>query len=294
MTLVNSIYASTPFSTTVGGTQNTSSLNTGQLWIGTSLGIPAINTLTAGTDIDIDNGGTGTITINSTLPDPLTVARGGTGNSTALTDGQLWVGSTGGNPVPVNLTAGTNVSIVNGPGSITINASVPSLPLSVANGGTGNSTQLTNGQIWVGNTGNVPSISTITAGTNVTVTNGAGTVTIASSTPLSTVLPNPTITVINLARNTSYLTTNTSGGITNFMLPASPTVGEFYEIIGGGSQGWKVAQNASQVMQIGTVQTSTGTPGSIQSNNSNDSVRIYCQNTSLFVVIILCGQITYN
>lgn len=39
----------------------------------------------------------------------------------------------------------------------------------------------TNGQIPIGNTGNAPTLAAITAGTNITVTNGAGTITIAAT-----------------------------------------------------------------------------------------------------------------
>lgn len=39
-----------------------------------------------------------------------------------LTNGQLLIGSTGGDPVPASLTAGANISITNGAGSITIAA----------------------------------------------------------------------------------------------------------------------------------------------------------------------------
>ena len=41
----------------------------------------------------------------------------------ALTDGQLPIGKTGSNPQAAQLTAGTNITITNGPGSITIAAS---------------------------------------------------------------------------------------------------------------------------------------------------------------------------
>lgn len=40
-----------------------------------------------------------------------------------LLNGQLWIGDTGLNPVAANLTAGTGISIVNGPGSIIVSAS---------------------------------------------------------------------------------------------------------------------------------------------------------------------------
>jgi hypothetical protein len=59
-----------------------------------------------------------TVGVNGTLP----VANGGTGQ-TSFTNGQLLIGNTTGNTLSkATLTAGTNVSITNGAGSITINA----------------------------------------------------------------------------------------------------------------------------------------------------------------------------
>lgn len=53
--------------------------------------------------------------------------------------------------------------------------------LTVAGGGTGNSTY-TNGQLLIGNTtGNTLTKATLTAGTGITITNGAGSITIAST-----------------------------------------------------------------------------------------------------------------
>ena len=60
----------------------------------------------------------GTLTLGGTLA----VANGGTGQ-TSYTDGQLLIGNTTGNTLtPATLTAGTNVTISNGAGAITINA----------------------------------------------------------------------------------------------------------------------------------------------------------------------------
>ncbi len=42
--------------------------------------------------------------------------------SSSMTNGQVIIGSTSGTPTPATLTAGTNVTITNGPGSITINS----------------------------------------------------------------------------------------------------------------------------------------------------------------------------
>jgi hypothetical protein len=77
--------------------------------------------------------------INANATTPLTVVHGGTGVNTltsdgilygngtgaiqvanALTNGQLLIGSTGNPPVPATITAGTNISVVNTPGVITI------------------------------------------------------------------------------------------------------------------------------------------------------------------------------
>jgi hypothetical protein len=54
-------------------------------------------------------------------------------------------------------------------------------PVDVANGGTGQ-TAFTNGQLLIGNTstGGLSS-TTLTAGSNITITNGPGSITIASS-----------------------------------------------------------------------------------------------------------------
>lgn len=53
--------------------------------------------------------------------------------------------------------------------------------LPVANGGTGQ-TSYTNGQLLIGNTtGNTLTKATLTAGTGVTITNGAGSITIATA-----------------------------------------------------------------------------------------------------------------
>jgi hypothetical protein len=77
-----------------------------------ALGTPSSATLTNATGLPIVNGTTGT----------LSVARGGTGNTT-YTNGQLLIGNTTGNTLAkATLTAGSGVSITNGAGSITIAA----------------------------------------------------------------------------------------------------------------------------------------------------------------------------
>ena len=167
-------------------------------------------------------------------------------------------------------------------------------PFAIAKGGTGNTTALTNGQLWIGDTGNPPSVSTLTEGSGVTITNAAGAITIAVDLTAD-VLPNAT-SAVPLVGNTTYITTNISGGITTFTLPLTPVAGEFYEIIGGGSQGWTVAQRTSQQIFVNSVSTTPGTDGSISSTttggSANENIIIWCQSSTVFIGIPSNGNVS--
>ena len=168
------------------------------------------------------------------LDDPLDVAYGGTGVAT-LTDHGLLVGS--------------------GASDITALAAA------------------TNGQLPIGSTGADPVLATLTAGSGINITNGAGSVTIAVT---GGGLPwnEETGTTVSMAVNYGYIMNNSSR-VTG-TLPASASVGDIIHVTGKGAGGWKIAQNAGQTIYYGEITTTTGTGGYLQSNQVKDSVEIVC------------------
>ena len=121
--------------------------------------------------------------------------------------------------------------------------------LGVDQGGTGQTTY-TNGQLLIGNTtGNTLTKATLTAGTGISVTNGTGSITIAS-----TVLGVPTMSIVtgttqSAAANTHYILTN--GSATTVTLPASPTAGDLIWItVANGLTTNVVARNGKPIQGI--------------------------------------------
>ena len=160
-----------------------------------SVGVWKNANLTAGTGISVTNGA-GSISLANTgvtslagtanevevsastgaitLSLPATINANTTGSAATLTTART---------IQTNLASTTAASF---DGSANITPGVTGT-LPVSNGGTGQTTY-TNGQLLIGNTtGNTLTKATLTAGTGITVTNGAGSITVTNSAPDQTV-----------------------------------------------------------------------------------------------------------
>lgn len=191
-----------------------------------------ISFTTTSTNVTIDNTGvtsltgtanqitvsasTGSVTLslpNSvTIPTSLTVS-GLTTNSflysgtsgfltttTAPTNGQLLIGSTGSSPVAATLTQGSGITITNGAGTITVASSgvttfsagttglTPSSgttgavtlagTVNVGHGGTGVTTSPVNGSLLIGSNAGTYSVNSLTSGTGMSIISGSGTISV--------------------------------------------------------------------------------------------------------------------
>jgi len=157
-----------------------------------SADIPTLNQNTTGTaaglssTLAVTSGGTG-LTSGTSGGVPYFSGASAISSSAALTANALIVGGgAGAAPAPL-ASLGTATTVLHGNasgaptfGAVSLSADV-SGTLPVANGGTGQ-TSYTDGQLLIGNsTGNTLTKATLTAGTNVTITNSAGGITIAAS-----------------------------------------------------------------------------------------------------------------
>jgi len=163
-------------------------------------------------------------------------------------------------------------------------------PFSVGNGGTGASTltqdgillgagtsaitaaTLTDGQILIGDTGAAPVAATLTAGSGISVTNAAGSITIAATGGAS--WTDVTGTSQAMAATGAYVANNAA--LVTLTLPATAAFGTEISVTGYGAGGFLVAQNAGQIIHFGNVDTTAGAGGSIASTNRYDSLVLLC------------------
>lgn len=168
----------------------------------------------------------------------------------------------------------------------TNNALNAPLPLTVSNGGTGDATFTAYAVITGGttSTGALQSVSGV--GTSGQVLTSGGASTLPTWTTLSGAIVWSVITADQTAAvNHGYICNKAS--LLTLTLPTTSAIGDIIEVAGMNIDlGWKIAQNANQVIHFGTSDTTTGTGGSLASTKKYDSIRIVCNIANLEWIVM--------
>lgn len=148
---------------------------------------------------------------------------------------------------------------------------------------------LTDGQLPIGSTGADPVAATITAGTGISVTNGAGSITIASTGVGSLVWNDLAGTTQTAVVNNGYIISNAA--LSTVTIPGTAAEGSVFGVAGKGAGGWVLQMNTGQTVHFGNAASSSA--GSLASTNQWDSVVILCvtANTT-FIVLNAVGNLT--
>jgi hypothetical protein len=102
---------------------------------------------------------------------------------------------------------------------------------------------------------------------------GTGDATISMSSSIASWVE-VTGTAQTAAIDTGYILNNVA--LVTLTLPTTAAVGDVVAVVGKGAGGWKVAQNASQVINFVDLATTTGTGGSLASTQRYDCVELVC------------------
>lgn len=131
---------------------------------------------------------------------------------------------------------------------------------------------MTNGQVLIGSTGATPTPATLTAGSGISITNAAGSITIATTESIASWTDVTTATQA-LATQNGYVT-DRGAGVT-YTLPATANLGDQILIVG--KLGIPtINQNANQQILISSASSTVGVGGSVNGNNVGDCITLVC------------------
>ncbi len=146
-------------------------------------------------------------------------------------------------------------------------------PIAVGAGGTGSSAVPTDGQLLIGSTGGGAFVAaSLTAGAGISLTPGAGTLSIASTIVDEIVWAGISGNSQAAAVNTGYVVQNAA--VTTVTLPTTAPLGSIVIIQGLGAAGWVMQAAAGQTIKIG--QSSTSTAGTVTSAANFDALEVVC------------------
>lgn len=78
-----------------------------------------------------------------------------------------------------------------------------------------------------------------------------------------------------MAVNTIYVANDPTSLVT-FTLPATSAFGTIIQVVGNSADGWSIAQNAGQNINLGALTTTTGVGGSVSSTRQFDQLTFMC------------------
>jgi hypothetical protein len=162
------------------------------------------------------------------------------------------------------------------------------------NSGVVSSVPMANGQLLIGNGAtNPPTAATLTGGTGISITNGAGTITINATGTANTWTPETTS--FNAAPNNGYVITAGSGAVTA-TLPTNDALGDTVEVIYPSATGGDILAITTSGARIrlpgnSTAFTTLTWPACNLSGAANPSVTLVCTTASATVPVWTVTQI---
>lgn len=214
-------------------------------------------------------------------------ATAGSAGTILRSDGTNWVTSTS---TFANTYSASTLLYSNGANTVTGLATSNSSSLVTNSSGVPAwSGTMTNGQVIIGSTSATPTAATLTNGSGISITNGAGSITIAATGIGAFVWNDVSGTSQAATINQGYIISNASQ--TTVTLPATAAEGSVFAIAGKGAAGWILQMNTGQTCHFGSSASSSA--GTLTSTNQWDSVQIVCvtANTT-FAVTSVIGNLT--
>jgi hypothetical protein len=100
-------------------------------------------------------------------------------------------------------------------------------------------------------------------------------------------------TAVAMASSQMYIMDNVA--LVTATLPTTCALGDVIEVIGKGAGGWRISQNAGQLIHFGATPTTTGTGGFIASQHRYNALSLRCitANTE-WIVLGAQGSMTIN
>ncbi len=159
--------------------------------------------------------------------------------------------------------------------------------LPIGSGGTGLTAAATDGQLLIGN-GTGYTLATLTAGSNIAITDAAGSITIAATDGAigwESITSNQTA----VPGEGYFVTANA----VEVALPAASPVGATFKIVLAGGTSWEITQGAGQQIFFGNQSTTAGAGGSLESTAQGDTLELVCRVADLeWQVVSAIGNIT--